>query len=324
MGWTTADIPDLQGRTAVVTGANGGLGFETARELARKGAHVVMAVRNLDKATAARDTIAREIPGASLELVALDLGSLASVRAAAKTILDAHPVIDILVNNAGVMGIPFRTTSDGFEMQFGINHLGHFALTALLLPAVLRSDGGRIVSVTSSGRRFGTTVDPDDLTMEKRYDAWRSYGRAKLSNLQFAVELDRRLAATGATVRVVAADPGFSHTDLQANSARQHPGMSQRFYDTTVRLVGTTPAKGALPQLRAATDPTVHGGELYGLRFVIGGSPVPRDYGSRAMTPEDLATLWSVSERETDIQFDVEGMARAAAAGARTTEAVAS
>jgi NAD(P)-dependent dehydrogenase (short-subunit alcohol dehydrogenase family) len=325
MGWTTADIPDLHGRTAVVTGASGGLGCETARELARKGAQVVMAVRNLDKATDARNTIAREIPSASVELLVLDLGSLASVRSAATTILDAHPVIDILVNNAGVMGIPYQTTSDGFEMQFGVNHLGHFALTALLLPALLRSDAGRIVSVTSSGRRQGSTVDPNDLTMETRYDAWRSYGRAKLANLQFAVELDRRLAAIGATVHAAAADPGFSHTDLQANSVRQHPGMSQRFFDTMVGLIGTTPAKGALPQLRAATDPTVGGGELYGLRFVIGGSPVRKADQSRSMTEEDLATLWSVSEQMTGIRFDVDvdAMGRAAAASARTTEALA-
>jgi len=298
--------------------------FETARELARKGAHIVMAVRNLDKAIVARDTIARDIPAASLELVALDLGSLASARYAATSILDAHPVIDILVNNAGVMGIPFRTTSDGFEMQFGVNHLGHFALTALLMPALVRSRHGRVVSVTSSGRFQGTTVDPEDPTMGARYDPWRSYGRAKLANLQFAVELDRRLAAAGAALRALAADPGFSHTDLQANSARQHRGLSQRFFEAAVGWVGTTPATGALPQLRAATDPSVGGGELYGLRFVIGGSPVRKRHLSRWMAPADLATMWSVSERDTDIRFDVEAMVRVAAAGASTTQAGAS
>lgn len=310
MGWTTADIPDLRGRTAIITGSNGGLGFETARELARKAAHVVMAVRDLDKGTAARESIAREAPGASLELVALDLGSLASVRAAATSILDTHPVIDILVNNAGVMGIPHRTTSDGFEMQFGINYLGHFVLTALLSPAVMRSESGRIVSITSSGRLFSSSIDPDDPSMKARYDPWRSYGRSKLANLQFAVELDRRLSAAGASVRSMAADPGFSHTDLQANSARQHRGMSQRFFDTTVGLVGTTPAKGALPQLRASTDPTAHGGQLFGLRFVFGGSPIKNPYLSRSMKSADLDRLWSVSERMTDIRFDVAEMVR--------------
>ena len=160
--------------------------------------------------------------------------------------------------------------------------------------------------------------------MERRYDPWRSYGRAKLANLQFAVELDRRLTAAGAPLRALAADPGFSHTDLQANSARQHRGLSQRFFDTTVGWVGTTPAKGALPQLRAATDPSVRGGELYGLRFVFGGSPVRKRYLSRSMTPADLATMWSVSERETGLQFDIEGMVRVGAADAPTIEARAS
>ncbi len=317
MGWTAADIPDLHGRTAVVTGANGGLGFQSTRELARKGAHVVMAARNIAKATAARDTIVREIPQASLELVALDLGSLASVRAAAAAMLDAHPAIDILLNNAGVMGIPYRTTSDGFEMQFGVNHLGHFALTALLLPALLRADRGRIVSVTSPARLFSSAVHADDPAMDAHYDPWRSYGRSKLADLQFAVELDRRLSAAAANLRALAADPGFSHTDLQANSAREHRGMSQRFFATTVRWIGTTPAQGALPQLRAASDPTVRGGELYGPRFVFGGSPIRNPSLSRSMTSRDLATLWSVSEQMTGIRFDVEGMVRA---GAHSTE----
>ena len=324
MGWTTTDIPDLHGRTAVVTGANGGLGFETARELARKGAHIVMAVRSLDKAALARDDIAREIPDASLELVHLDLASLASVRAAATAILEDHRVIDILVNNAGVMGIPFRRTADGFEMQFGVNHLGHFALTALLLSALVRSRHGRVVSVTSSGRFQGTTVDPDDPTMERRYNPWRSYGRAKLANLQFAVELDRRLAAAGASVQAAAADPGFSHTDLQANSAREQRGISQRFFDMTVGWFGTSPAKGALPQLRAATDPTLRGGELFGLRFVFGGSPVRKRYLSRSMTSRDLATMWSMSEHETGVKFDVAGMVPAQGVDLGAPQALAS
>ncbi|MBA2488607.1 MAG: SDR family NAD(P)-dependent oxidoreductase [Chloroflexi bacterium] len=312
MGWSTADIPDLGGRTAVITGANGGLGSETARELARKGAHVVMAVRDLKKASAARDSIARQTPGASLELIALDLGSLASVRSAATSILAAHPVIDILVNNAGVMGIPHGTTSDGIETQFGVNHLGHFALTALLLPAVARSDGGRIVCITSPARLFSSAIDPDDPTMAARYDAWRSYGRSKLAMLQFAVELDRRLGAAGATAHALAADPGFSHTDLQANSARQHRGMSQRFFAATVGLVGSSPATGALPQLRAATDPTTRGGELYALRFVVGGSPIRNPYLSRSMGSADLERSWSAWERMTGLRFDVAQIVRTA------------
>jgi NAD(P)-dependent dehydrogenase (short-subunit alcohol dehydrogenase family) len=314
MGWTTADIPDQTGRIAVVTGANGGLGLETARELARKGAHVVMAVRDREKAAAARDSIAREIPGASLELVALDLGSLASVRAAADAILARHPVIDILVNNAGVMGIPYRETADGFEMQLGVNHLGPFALTALLAPVLLRSSGARVVSVTSTGRFLGRPIDPADLSMERRYDPWRAYGRSKLANLQFAVELNRRLAAAGLPAKACAADPGMSHTDLQARSAREMRGLSQRFFDAAAGRVGTSPAHAALPQLRAAADPGAAGGALYALRFVLGGPPVRNRYLVRGMKPADLAAMWGVSERTTGIRFDVDGMVRAAGA----------
>ena len=314
MGWTAADIPDLRGRTAVVTGANGGLGFETARELARHGARIVMAVRNQAKAAAARDGLAQEVHGATLDVIGLDLGSLESVRAAATTILKTHPVIDILVNNAGVMGIPHALTADGIEMQFGVNHLGHFALTAHLLPALFRSEGARVVAVTSFGRFFTAAVDPGDPAMASRYNPWRSYGRSKLANLQFAVELNRRLGAAGATMLALAADPGFSNTDLQANSSRVHRGLSQRFFARTVRWIGANPARGALPQLRAAVDPTAQGGELYGLRFVIGGSPVGNPYGSWSMTPEALAAMWSVSEAMTGARFDVETMVHAARA----------
>jgi len=313
MGWTTADIEDLTGRVAVVTGASGGLGLETTRELARHGAHVVMAVRSPDKAAAVRDALIAEIPGASLEIVTLDLASLASVRDAADAILAAHPAVDILVCNAGVMGIPYAETADGFEMQLGVNHLGHFALTAHLAPALLRSRAARVVTVTSAGRFLGRPIDPTDLQM-RRYHAWRAYGRSKLADLQFAVALSRRLAAAGSPARACSADPGFSHTDLQARSAREASGFSHRFFETTVGWFGTTPATGALPQLRAATDPHATGGTLYGLRFVVGGSPVRNPYGVRGMGERDLAAMWGISEAATGVRFDVDALARAAAA----------
>lgn len=313
MTWNAGDVPDLTGRTAVVTGANGGLGFETARALARNGATVVMAVRSLERGGRARDAILRESAGASLELVALDLASLASVREGGGAIATAHPAIDILVNNAGVMAIPSRQTIDGHEMQLAANHLGHFALTALLMPALLRGKAGRVVNVTSTGRFLGRTVDPADLAMERGYGPWRSYGRAKLAAVQFTVELDRRLAAAGARVRAMAADPGFAHTDLQASSARQNPGRSQRFFDAAVRRFGSSPAQGALPQLRAATDPLAAGGALYALRFVVRGAPVRFPYLSRAIGAKDGGILWTVSERATGIPFDVERMVNEAA-----------
>jgi NAD(P)-dependent dehydrogenase (short-subunit alcohol dehydrogenase family) len=310
MGWCVDDIPDLGGRTAVVTGANGGLGFETVRALARKGAHVVMAVRSPGKGEAARGRILADAPASSLEVTELDVASMGSVRDGAAAILAAHPRIDILVNNAGVMGIPRRESVDGHELQFATNHLGHFALTALLMPALLRSDRGRIVAITSTGRFLGRTVDPDDVAMRQRYDPWRAYGRAKLAACQLTIELDRRLVTAGATARALAADPGFSHTDLQARSAREARGISQRFFDVTVGWLGSSPAQGALPQVRAATDPTARGGALYAPRLVVRGAPVRLPYMVWGLADRDRATLWTISERETGVTLDVDALVR--------------
>src|SRR5215207_283612 len=206
MAWTAARIPDQSGAVAVVTGANGGLGLEVARELARKGGLVVMAARDQAKAEAAVASIRDEVPGASL-----DLASQASVREAAKRVLAGHGRIDILVNNAGLMGIPERRTEDGFEMQLAVNHLGHFTLTALLLPALLASDGARVVSVTSTGRHAGRPLDPANPHLAGSYAPWRAYGQSKLANLHFALELDRRFRAAGT--------PGQEH--------RRPPGLHQ-------------------------------------------------------------------------------------------------
>ncbi|MGA9160599.1 MAG: oxidoreductase [Actinomycetota bacterium] len=306
MAWSTADIPDQTGRVAVVTGANGGLGLEVARELARKGAHVVMAARDPAKAEAARASIRAATPDAGLEPRPLDLASLASVHEAARAILAEHPRIDVLVNNAGVMGIPKRRTEDGFEMQFGVNHLGHFALTALLLPALLASPGARIVSVTSTGRHTGRSVDPDDPHLTGRYDPWRAYGRSKLANVHFALELDRRFRSAGMAARSIVVHPGFVDTDLQARSVRETGGgRSQRFFRAAVRVFGMSPARGALSLLRAATDPDAVGGALYAPRWVNFGPPVRRPLFGRSRNREAMATLWVASERETGIAFDV-------------------
>ena len=207
-----------------MTGANGGLGLETTRALAAAGAHVVMAARNQDKAAEAVADIRRGAPDASLEVVPLDLGSLASVREAAGRILAAHEKIDILVNNAGVMGIPERRTVDGFEMQLGVDHLGHYALTALLMPALLRADAARIVTVTSTAHHMGRAVDPANPHLEGRYGPWRAYGQAKLANFHFGLGLQRRLAAADAPAASLIAHPGFSNTDLQAVSVRETDG----------------------------------------------------------------------------------------------------
>ncbi len=306
MSWSAADIPDQHGRTAVVTGANGGLGLETARQLAAKGAHVVMAVRNQKKAAAAVDEIRAGVPDASLELVALDLSAQASVRAAAEQIMSVHQSIDLLVNNAGVMGIAEAKTADGFEMQFGVDHLGHWSLTALLLPALLRPPGARIVTVTSTAHHMGRAVDPANPHLRGRYRPWRAYGQAKLANFHFGLGLQRELEKAGASTASLIAHPGLSNTDLQAVSVQQSGGgASQRFSHFLARHTGMSAADGALSQLRAATDPAAAGGEFYGPLFVNNGPPVRKPIVRRLGLDKAIAVLWEVSERETGIAIDV-------------------
>jgi NAD(P)-dependent dehydrogenase (short-subunit alcohol dehydrogenase family) len=311
VAWTAANIPDQSGRVALVTGANGGLGLETARELARKGAHVVIAARNQDKAETTRRRLVTEIPNASLEVRRLDLASLESIHELAANVLGEHFAIDLLVNNAGVMATSRRETADGFELQFGTNHLGHFALTALLMPALLQRSNARVVTVTSTGRHFGGSVDPNDPHLQSDYDPWRAYGRSKMANLQFAVELNRRLEVAGASVASLVAHPGFANTDLQAQSVRaSEGGGSQRFFNAMVGRFGMTAHDGALPQLRAATDPRARGGELYAPRWVNFGPPVRRPISERARKNGALCSLWAISERETRVGLDIEALAQ--------------
>jgi NAD(P)-dependent dehydrogenase (short-subunit alcohol dehydrogenase family) len=311
MGWNVADIPDQHGRTAVVTGANGGLGLETTRQLAAKGAHVVMAVRNQEKAEAAVKEIRTSAPDASLELVALDLASQASVRAAAEQIIAAHQSIDLLINNAGVMGISEAKTVDGFEMQFGVDHLGHWSLTALLLPALVRAPGARIVTVTSTAHYMGRAVDPANPHLHGRYRPWRAYGQAKLANFHFGLGLQRELEKAGANTASLIAHPGLSNTDLQTVSVQESGGgASQRFFLSLARRTGMSAADGALSQLRAATDPAAKGGEFYGPLFVNSGPPVRKPILRRLGMDQAIAALWEVSERETGVAIDL----RAAAA----------
>jgi NAD(P)-dependent dehydrogenase (short-subunit alcohol dehydrogenase family) len=306
MSWTAADIPDQRGRTAVVTGANGGLGLVTARDLAAKGAHVVMAVRNQQKAAAALEEIRAAAPHASLELVALDLSSQASVKEAAGQILAAHDSLDLLVNNAGVMGIAEARTVDGFEMQLGVDHLGHWTLTALLLPALLRTPGSRIVTVTSTAHHMGRPIDVANPNLEGRYGPWRAYGQAKLANFHFGLGLQHELERAGARTASLIAHPGLSDTDLQTVSVEgSDGGASQRFFHAMARLTGMSADDGALPQLRAATDPAAKGGEFYGPVFVNNGAPVRKPIVRRFGMDRAIAKLWQVSERETGVALDV-------------------
>src|ERR1700727_828171 len=256
--WTAADIPDQTGRVAVITGANTGLGYETALALAEHGAHVVLAVRNLDKGKDAAARITAKGPRGEVALQELDLTSLESVRAAARQLRADHEHIDLLINNAGVMWTPKSTTKDGFELQFGTNHLGHFAFTGLLLDRLLPVAGSRIVTVSSMGHRIRADIHFDDLQWEHSYTRVSAYGQAKLSNLLFTYELQRRLAPRGTNI-AVAAHPGGSNTELM----RHLPGWAASVYPVIAPIFQDA-AMGALPQLRAATDRAVLGGQYYG------------------------------------------------------------
>lgn len=305
MEYTRESVPDLTGSTAVVTGANGGLGLETAKVFASRGAHVVMAVRNQDKATKAVAKIRAETPTASLELVELDLGSQASVRQAAEHILARHDQIDILVNNAGLMALPERRTTDGYEMQFGVNHLGHWTLTALLMPAILAAPAARVVTVTSTAHHFGRSVDPNNPHLNGTYGPWRAYGQSKLANYHFAIGLQQEFDRAGAKAQSLLAHPGLTSSDLQVHTVEQGGGgWLGALFAWMARRTGMGVVNGAMPQIRAATDPDTRGGQFYGPRFVNSGRavrlPVLRPGAGAA-----IRTLWQVSERDTGVALTV-------------------
>jgi NAD(P)-dependent dehydrogenase (short-subunit alcohol dehydrogenase family) len=298
MTWTVADIPDLSGKVAVVTGAGGGLGLETATALAGAGAHVVMAARDRARMEQAHSQIHAQHPGASTEFVELDLASLKSVRLAGEKILASHPRVDILVNNAGVMAMPQRQTEDGFEMQFGVNHLGHWVLTALLMPAI--GEGSRVVSVTSFARLSARPVDPANAHLERNYGPWKAYGQSKLANHHFGVGLQKEFDRRGTGASSVVADPGLSHTNLQKTTVKEGgTGVSGRFWRGAARYTGSTPGAGALMVIRAAADPGVRGGEIVGPRWLTRGHPVRRII--RRSSPQAIESLWKVSRNETGL-----------------------
>lgn len=311
MSWTVADIPDQHGRAAVVTGANGGLGLATAMALAGKGAQVVMAVRNQTKAQAAHDQILATHPEASLEIVELDLGSLATVERAATEILAAHPHIDLLINNAGLMAMPERQTEDGFEMQFGVNHLGHWALTSHLLPAIVRTPGARVVTVSSTAQHVGSPVDPGNPHLRGEYGAWKAYGQAKLANRHFAVGLQRQFDAAGVDTKSLSCHPGLTNSNLQQHTAAENPTAFNKATHELVKVIGMSIRQGALSQLRAATDPDAGGGEFYGPLMVTAGPPVRKPL-IRPGADQAIRNLWEVSKKETGLDVDVATAVRAA------------
>ena len=293
--WTANDIPDLSGKVAVVTGANSGLGYETVLELARHGAEVVLACRDEKRGTDALGKLGGQAPDAKADLSLLDLADLASVRKFAEQYAGDHDHLDILVDNAGVMALDERRlTADGFEMQFGTNHLGHFALTGLLMPQLLARPHSRVVSVTSFGHKIGK-MQFDDLQAEGKYRKWLAYGQSKLANLLFTFELDRRARAAGKDLIATVAHPGYANTNLQSGTSFQWSNF-----------MAQSAPMGALPQLYGATAPDVQGGEFFGPSGFMQqrGAPKRVKAASKAYDTETARRLWEVSEELTGVAYN--------------------
>ncbi len=300
--WSVQDIPDQTGRVVVITGANSGTGFAAAQVLAAKGATVILACRNEGKAQAALRAIREGYPSAILETVSLDLGSMASIRDAADEIQARHARLDLLLNNAGVMVPPAGKTTEGFETQFGTNHLGHYALTGLLLERLRSTPGARIVTMSSGAHKIGK-MQFEDLNFERGYKPWAAYGQSKLANLLFAYELQNRLEKAGDLTLSVASHPGWARTELQRTSFQSGPGKV--FYGCFARFLSQDAYHGALPMLRAALDPAVRGGDYFGpggcLEFI--GQPVKVSSNTRSHSAGDQQRLWQVSEHLTGVDF---------------------
>ncbi|UNO42100.1 oxidoreductase [Streptomyces sp. MST-110588] len=304
-GWNIRHIPDQTGRSAVVTGANSGIGYITARELARRGARTVLACRSETRGRAAVDRLRAEVPHADVQLRLLDLADLTSVRAFAAELADFDGGrLDLLINNAGVMALPHRRTADGFEMQFGTNHLGHFALTGLLLSRLLATPGSRVVTV-SSGFHALAGVDLDDLNSERGYHRWRAYARSKSANLLFTHELARRLTDAGSSTVAVSAHPGYAATNLQtAGPKMEGRGTVQRIVELANRVLGQSAEGGALPVLCAATAPHMKPDAFVGPRGGMRGAPAPSFRAPWTTDDTTSERLWSASVKLTGIAYD--------------------
>lgn len=305
--WTAESIPDLSGKTMVVTGANSGIGREAALQLARKGARVVLACRDRQRAEDAAVSIRRSAANAQVEVMEIDLANLGSVRAFADAYRARHPRLDVLCNNAGVMALPYRKTSDGFEMQIGTNHLGHFALTGLLLDRLLETPGARVVTVSSGAHRAGR-LRFDDLHWERGYRKWLAYAQSKLANLLFAYELQRRLDAARAAAISVACHPGYAATNLQVAGPRMAgSSLQERVMLVANRLFSQSAEMGALPTLYAATHPSVRGGDYIGPDGFgeLWGHPRKVSSNRRSRDPESARRLWELSERLTGVRYSL-------------------
>jgi len=303
--WTANDIPDQKGRTVLITGANSGLGLRSAEAMARAGARVLLACRNPEKAAVALEAVEACATTAAPSVISLDLADLKSIEAAADEVAARVDHLDILMNNAGVMAIPLRRTSDDFEMQFGTNHLGHFALTGRLLPLLLAAEQPRVICTSSQAHRIGR-MHWDDLQSRKKYSKWPAYGQSKLSNLLFMFELDRRAKREGTALIAAAAHPGYASTHLQAAGPEMTGSrLMERTMDLGNRVFAQSDAEGAWPQLYAATMPDVVGGEYFGPDgpFEMQGSPKKVGCTKAARDVTSATRLWDISEKETGVAY---------------------
>ncbi|WP_328555675.1 oxidoreductase [Streptomyces sp. NBC_00358] len=305
-GWNAQDVPEQSGRTAVVTGANSGLGYVSARELARKGARVVLACRSERRGAEAVDRLVAEVPGANVEFIRLDLGELDSVREFVSVFERTHDRLDLLLNNAGVMALPLGRTADGFETQFGVNHLGHFALTGLLFPVIAETPGARIVTVSSMVHAL-SDLDLDDLNSEKGpYRKWIAYARSKSANLLFTRELARRLSGAGSDAVAAAAHPGYASTNLQTAGPRlEGRKAAERLMELGNRVFAQSAEAGALPTLYAATAPGVEPDTFVGPSFAMWrGSPATSWRARWTRDDTRAQQLWAASERLTGVTYE--------------------
>ncbi|MEP6988528.1 MAG: oxidoreductase [Chloroflexota bacterium] len=303
-GWTAKDMPDQSGRVVVITGANSGVGYESAVAFAAKGARVVMASRSMDKLEKARQDLLQRVPKAKVDVMQLDLGSLKSVQSFADSFNANYDRLDILMNNAGIMIPPYGKTSDGFELQFGTNHLGHFALTGWVLPKILATPHSRIAT-TSSGAYLYGQMHWDDLQFEKEYRPNPAYAQSKLANILFMRELQRKLEAAHADAISVGSQPGYARTNLQNN---QPQSFGERVMYAFLRVTMSQSADlGALYQLYSASAPDVKGGDFYEPRWALKGRVVKRNLIAKGRNIEDAARLWEISERLTGVHYAVLG-----------------